>query len=522
MKAMDILETTGSIRDAYIVEAHEEKKRKRSLTRALLIAAVLSLLLLLVGCAVAYMLQLQDMKLREFTERSQEWELDGETFPATEWVRTELSAQGYNGSPEQLAMEEWQAFKESYDPEGTLLDGNNFNELGIPEEYYGAYDCYTFEMVDKLLEILEKYDLKPLGKILSFQRWEEPVFHRATGVGSLVTDGVECGNMNGYFFPEGSFHVSFDFTLPGEQESRLASYTYINGDYFYPYVMSVGNIEQWEQWHHAAPDGTDLLLATNQGALIITCQIGKNWIHITTYNGIFLPPFDPHTPMTKEEAEKIADAFVYQISPQFCNPGEVDAMYEAYPKPPQEQYIFAGFGVDETGHNWYPPEEIGQSFTSYIRYLLEHPGYHGNPSPELLEFCLVDLDQDGEEEVLLRSRSNGLFYQYLTMGQRDGEACVVMHPFREGGIFEGPVFGNFYQKNDDQDHETPIQNQYDYYDRSWKLLLSLRENLRTGTWEKFSDLSTWEPIGEAEAKSLLSSFAPMALDWKSIGEFPME
>ena len=47
MKAMDILETMGSIRDAYIVEAHAEKRQRPSLTRILLIAAIISLLLLL-------------------------------------------------------------------------------------------------------------------------------------------------------------------------------------------------------------------------------------------------------------------------------------------------------------------------------------------------------------------------------------------------------------------------------------------------------------------------------------------
>ena len=141
MKAMDILETMGSIRDAYIVEAHAEKRQRPSLTRILLIAAIISLLLLLVGCAVVYMLRLEDMKLDEVTVSEPAWSgPDGEEVPATEWVKTELSLQGYNGSPEQLAMREWKAFQESYDPDGTLLDANNFNELGIPAQFYETYN----------------------------------------------------------------------------------------------------------------------------------------------------------------------------------------------------------------------------------------------------------------------------------------------------------------------------------------------------------------------------------------------
>ena len=67
MKAIDLLETMGSIRDRYILEAQEPEKRRLSPTRTLLIAAIISLLLLLVGCAVVYVLQLQDMKLSETT-----------------------------------------------------------------------------------------------------------------------------------------------------------------------------------------------------------------------------------------------------------------------------------------------------------------------------------------------------------------------------------------------------------------------------------------------------------------------
>ena len=124
MKAIDLLETMGSIRDRYILEAQEPEKRRLSLTRTLLIAAIISLLLLLVGCAVVYVLQLQDMKLSETTVSEPAWSgPGGEYVPATEYTVTELSLQGYSESPEQQAMLEWQAFTDTYDPDGTLLDG---------------------------------------------------------------------------------------------------------------------------------------------------------------------------------------------------------------------------------------------------------------------------------------------------------------------------------------------------------------------------------------------------------------
>ena len=63
MKSMDLLETIGSIRDKYILEAHSQnivQKKRIPSRRLFLIAAIIALMLLLVGC-VAYILGLKDM-----------------------------------------------------------------------------------------------------------------------------------------------------------------------------------------------------------------------------------------------------------------------------------------------------------------------------------------------------------------------------------------------------------------------------------------------------------------------------
>ena len=59
MKSMDLLETIGSIRDKYILEAHSQTaapKKRIPTKRLVLIAAIIALMLLLVGC-VAYILE---------------------------------------------------------------------------------------------------------------------------------------------------------------------------------------------------------------------------------------------------------------------------------------------------------------------------------------------------------------------------------------------------------------------------------------------------------------------------------
>ena len=89
MTSMELLEVMGSIRDPYIREAHEKKKGV-SKSRVILIAAIVALMLLLVGC-VAVILGMQDLKIMEKQD------------PAHPDMKDFISLQGYAGSPGYLA-----------------------------------------------------------------------------------------------------------------------------------------------------------------------------------------------------------------------------------------------------------------------------------------------------------------------------------------------------------------------------------------------------------------------------------
>ncbi len=340
MKAMDLLVGLNTVRDAYVQDAQKfrqgKSQPKRLPVRKLwLAAALIALSLLLVGCAVVYVLRMQDMKIGEKNMTQEEWiGPSGEYAPSTQWTITELSLQGYNGSPEQLALREWLDFKMRYDSDGTLMKENNRNDSGVPAQYYITYDCYTFEMVDKLNEILEKYQLNALGAWIHFRRWEEQLLYKALQIDNLCQPGIQVEKMEGYFSPEGSFHTEFWQSLEGEQEQRVVAYTYARDGYFYPYYSVIGDIDAWEQWHYATLAGTDVLLATCENALVIICDRGDGIIHITTENKMANAPYDNTAePMTREKAEMIADSFNYSIFPQPCDPANVEAMRTEYPEP---------------------------------------------------------------------------------------------------------------------------------------------------------------------------------------------
>ena len=70
MKAIDLLVGFNSVKDSYVISAEEfrQGKRKRLSTRKMwLIAAVIALMLLLVGCAVVYVLRMQNLKVGEYS-----------------------------------------------------------------------------------------------------------------------------------------------------------------------------------------------------------------------------------------------------------------------------------------------------------------------------------------------------------------------------------------------------------------------------------------------------------------------
>ena len=100
--------------------------RKRSPKRMWLIAAIIALILCLVGCAVAYVLSLDNMILgTEFIE-----DRTGVTEP-----RTQLSLQGFVGSNSYQATKEWFDFLQTYDPDGAIELSDEADNVEFPEDY---------------------------------------------------------------------------------------------------------------------------------------------------------------------------------------------------------------------------------------------------------------------------------------------------------------------------------------------------------------------------------------------------
>ena len=123
MNNMELLDILSDVQGKYILQAQELRSGNRKKLRLMqrkqvfLIAAVISLLLLLVGCTVVYVLNLQNMKIGDYNATIPPCEAN----PSEQVISSEMiSLQGYAGTPGYQSAKEWQVFLSTYDTDGTL------------------------------------------------------------------------------------------------------------------------------------------------------------------------------------------------------------------------------------------------------------------------------------------------------------------------------------------------------------------------------------------------------------------
>ena len=236
-----------------------------------LIAAIIAITLLLAGCAVVYMLSMQNIKIGRQETLQDVFSYDPESGQAIAYLGQEavtedvLTLAGIKGSRNYRAAQEWFEFKQAYDPDHSIL--MELQSAGQVPEFpaeYESYHLYSQEMKDKLDEILTKYDLKLIGRTIPFKT--EELVCKALGLEDIVVpkSGAvmeldyaayqECGNLN----------MDFTISLPGdgdsgEQETRCHIY-YMRKDAFTEDVISLGEMETWKEWTYRTASGADVLI----------------------------------------------------------------------------------------------------------------------------------------------------------------------------------------------------------------------------------------------------------------------
>ena len=524
MNSNDLLDIIGDARDSHVLDAvktrngaHPEKKQL-SIKRVVLIAAVVALALLLVGCTVAYVLSMQKLKIAE-EPGVRNFNVEGTWVSPTEVTQDIISIRGYPGSSNQLATQEWYEFEKTYDPGHELMADENVN--GIPDNYYFAYNCYTWEMVDKVNEIADKYTLKLLSPETVVQRWQIDVMFDVLGIDGVCHEEktAKINEGTGIFYPEGNFKYEFDFYLPlenGELSPPIPTTVfYTKKDYFDPDYQSI-DTESYEQWNYTTSDGNGVLIAmSSQGGYFFA----ENEDAFMTVSVQMAATFKANEAgdWNRQCMEQAAEAIDFSLKLQTPDMTGID-----------ERLAQADAEYEETKTS---ASNARREYATYAAYIAEqHIGKRENliGTPYIRNYyALLDVTGDGQEELLL-GQDNSCFNDIFTI--RDGKVVAIEWGcylnLCEDGVIRRTSYFPLDAVSDDLDNP-----RYYGFGRIEKIaqtgkerrvtFLGLNCNMTTREWTMTNEETGEEtPVSQEEVDEILSKYPLVDIEMKSIFDFP--
>lgn len=405
MNGKELLIAFGDINPRYYEEAEKETiapaGKTRNLRRTLLVAAIVAMMLVLVGCAVVYVLSLQNVVISE-----QEYmppAAPGEETQTAE-IRNMISLQGYVGTPGYLANQEWNAFREAYQmPE---------NEPEIPMEQrldYLPYGCFFQEEIDKVDEICEKYGLNTLG-IAWIEEKNETTFD-ALGIDGLVLrDAPAKVQYNqGYYYGDGTFDIPFDLTLTDENatwkyplDMRMR---YVMKTSFDGVAAYIGPLEAYEEWTYTTAQGVDVLMALSENNALMIVEQTDAFLTVLINNVRAGDIAEGAQMLTREGMEAAAEVIDFKVDPQQVDVEAAQARYDAASERLAQERAEREKALQNNGYR----ERIIQ---------LAENGY----DPINAVYALLDIDGNGIEELLLGQED--YFYSVCTLDGNQSKSLM--------------------------------------------------------------------------------------------------
>ena len=487
MNANELLDIIGETRSEYIMEAQRHRsvgktvKRKRPAKRILLIAAVISLLVAMVGFA-AIVLNLDSLNLGQFSFDA--------GFGEQKTMEV-ISLQGYTGSKNFLAAQEWQQFLESYDPDGTLLKQADRDGY-VPTREYDAYLCYTDEMVKKIDEICGKYELELLGpRYLDGGYWATC---DAVGVDRIFAEDSYSAlyETSGYHFQNGTFKLEGVLELkdaPAWTYPITFQYHSVQKSCFDTLYINVWDIAQYEQWEYTTEKGDDLLMALSPDSALMIYDGDDAFVTASV-----ISPQYGEVYMDQAALEAFADAllFDYTVQPVTDIPVETTTYYS--------------------------------DFADHISDLLaakQHAAY-----------AIEQVDGIDDDELIIMNKE-GVIQEILTI--RDGMVQTIasggnlylceyspLNPIMDVTDPEYVYICRVIEQ--ESDIGGAVQHQYMYIDEvGVGVILDVLMECADGSYSHSDNggaaAFNWETISQEEYNKLMGQYERLTLDRKYIGEF---
>ena len=252
-----------AVKEAAAHPETEERPKRRTFRRSLLLAAALGLIVAFGSVAYA---------TGWFGLRSAVMYHDNGD-PDQPYGNTDvMSLQGLAGSPEFEANARWQAFYDSYDPDGAILASVGNSDTGL-EPRYDAYPCYTREMADTLDAIAEESSLELLSGLTLYGAAELPDWMRNTLPQS-------CGAFDhciyaGYSFDNGSFKTEGAFFFCDARWPYETNYQFVcnRKGYLSVSYLAIGDADDYTQWEYETASGVTVTLALGPDKALIIADL---------------------------------------------------------------------------------------------------------------------------------------------------------------------------------------------------------------------------------------------------------
>ena len=504
MNGNELFDIIGETPERYVLEAASASARKRPASRMLLIAAVIALVGLLVGCAVAYVFGLQDLKVGEWNFHvPPAYDDEGNLIPVeTHAPITRLSLQGANME----ALSEWLEFTNNYDRDGEIASqADKAMKAGkpwdIPENYYLSYGCYSQEMVDKLDEIIKKYDLNLLSTAVHCEYYEGNVILGAMGLDGLLVsnEAAKATYGGGYFYPEGTFDIDMEVSLDTEAldcENAYVSYRYSVKEYFDPVYGSIRDPENCTQWNYTRKDGRMVLLVFSEDTARIYADLQDAFLTIHV---------DRSNVTTERELEQFAEIFDLSVKPCSADIEKVEEL---------KKDALTAHEAERAAQLAAHESQYQAGYQEFVDYRLET-----SMNPEYLSYIIHDVNGDGIEELIIDgleilSMKDGSSYKYF-------DIAAVPVTGAEVHVCEGNVV--------ELCHELFAVHQYYFYqagEDGAEFITGVIHDTNEDVWYRSLDGGSYnqnrERITAEEAQYIRDAYTRVEMNWIPLKKYGQE
>ena len=303
------------IDEAETITQFNGEKKIPSLRRLVLIAAIIGLLALLIGCA-AYFYSLQQLVVIDHAKEviavveedisGNATEIGSEADACPVVTEKVLSMQGYEGSPAYLALQEWWEYAIDYTIQNP---GLRFSSDYQRPEAYIKYPCYSQDMVDKVDEICSKYGLHLLGKstfIMDADGME------ANGLSGILSDEAVPRCFYGHLYQDESFVASGELEFSGDYKKTVQFQMHnIRKNAFYTGHLGLNNMSDYMQWNYTTADGYTALLALSDRTGLIFVENEGRFVSIIIEEVPDERMVFTGLPKEKKFLEMVCDCFVF-------------------------------------------------------------------------------------------------------------------------------------------------------------------------------------------------------------------